>query len=369
MAFQRAVRQQAFIKLAVTGPTGSGKTYSALRLAFGLGDRVAIIDTENRSGRLYAGIGKDGIREYDTADIEPPFAVEKYTEAIHEAVAAGYQVLIIDSLSHAWAGSGGLLEQKDDLDARGAAGDRNNKNRFTNWGPITKKYEALNSVILQAPLHVIACLRSKMEYQADGSGKVTKLGMAPVGRDGIEYEFTIVFDVASSHAAVASKDRTGLFPHLSEMLTERHGRQIREWLESGAPVTDPAPSAPQQQQASPASNGSRQQAPPPPADAAPAVNPATLAATKCRDLYLALCKLNGADPKDPNARLKTWDSLLGRGWPTEPTLEDWEVLAMVLTGEIERLNAGADPFAEAPPAGALFADPAVTEPATAGHAR
>jgi len=232
--FQRAQRRRVYMKLALTGPSGSGKTYSALRVAFGIGSRVAMLDSENGSGSLYAHIGA-----YDVLEIEPPFSVQKYIEGIREAADSGYEVLIIDSLSHAWAGDGGLLSQKEALDARGG-------NPFSNWAGITKQHEQLKSALLQSPLHIIATIRSKTDYvmHEEKGGKATprKVGLAPIQRDGIEYEFSTVFDLAIDHTAVTSKDRTGLFDGLAETLTEHHGRRIREWLESGA-APEPKPAA------------------------------------------------------------------------------------------------------------------------------
>ncbi|WP_423806808.1 AAA family ATPase, partial [Phascolarctobacterium succinatutens] len=103
--FKKAERKKAFLKIAITGVSGSGKTYSALQLAQGLGDKIAMIDTENGSGELYSNLC-----EYDVAPMAAPFTPEKYIDYIHEAEQAGYNVLIIDSLSHAWAGEGGVLD-------------------------------------------------------------------------------------------------------------------------------------------------------------------------------------------------------------------------------------------------------------------
>jgi len=89
--FHKAERKKSRLRLAIAGPAGSGKTYSALLIAFGIGGRVAMIDTERGSGELYAHLG-----DYDVCVITPPFTPEKYIEAIHEAEQAGYNVIIID---------------------------------------------------------------------------------------------------------------------------------------------------------------------------------------------------------------------------------------------------------------------------------
>lgn len=235
MAFQKATRKRAFIKMAVTGTSGSGKTYSSLLLAYGLTgawDKIAVIDTENGSADLYADLG-----DYSTMQINAPYTTKKYTDAIGEAVAAGFEVLIIDSLTHAWAGEGGLLQQKEALDARGG-------NKFTNWGSITKNHEVFKAHILESPIHIIGTMRSKTEYALGTDNKPQKIGTAPIQRDGMEYEFSVVLDVIASHDAYAVKDRTGLFGGLSGALTVNHGQSLRKWLDGGAVTEAPAEAAP-----------------------------------------------------------------------------------------------------------------------------
>ena len=97
--FRKAEKRKAKLRLAITGPAGSGKTYGTLLIAQGLGGKIAMLDTENGSGDLYA----DKF-DYDVAVIQAPYTVQKYITGIHEAERAGYNVIIIDSLSHAWAG-------------------------------------------------------------------------------------------------------------------------------------------------------------------------------------------------------------------------------------------------------------------------
>jgi hypothetical protein len=267
--FTRAERRRVPLRIAITGPTGSGKTYSALRVAFGLGDRVALIDTENGSGSLYADIGRDGIQEYDVLELRPPFSPEQCQRAVEEAVRQKYDVVIIDSLSHFWAGEGGLLDRKDAMDKRGGSS-------FKNWGEISKQYERLKGFFLQAPLDVIATMRSKMEYVVEEDPSTRKsvprrIGLAPVMRDGIEYDFTLVFDVAMDHIACASKDRTGLFVDLVAQLTQEHGRLLASWRASGSatqapPALEPEP-APATQSTPPAKRDRSRSAAPDPSPA------------------------------------------------------------------------------------------------------
>lgn len=230
--FKKATRKQAKIKLAVTGASGSGKTFSALRLAKGLADgkKVAVIDTENGSASLYS----DRF-DFDTLDLSPPFTHDKFIQAINAAEGAGYEVLVIDSASHIWEG---ILEYKSKLDGRGG-------NSYTNWADAGNKFKGILDAVLQSKLHVICCLRSKMDHviDKDSSGRTTikKVGMAPIMRDGIEYEFTTVLDVDMSHQASASKDRTGMFTDKIFQVTEDTGKMIAKWLST---ASAPEPEAP-----------------------------------------------------------------------------------------------------------------------------
>lgn len=224
--FKKASKQLAKLKIAVTGPSGSGKTYSSLLLAKGLGGRVAVIDTENNSACLYAD--KFGEWTYDTLPIEPPFTVSKYIEAIEAAIKEKYDILVIDSMSHVWAGEGGLLEQKQKLDSRPGS------NSYTNWQSITKLHEQLKGRILQSDIHVIATMRSKQNYILEtndkGKQQPRKVGMAPIQRDDMEYEFSVVFDIGMDHQFVVSKDRTSLFDGVIEVMNEKTGEKLNGWL-------------------------------------------------------------------------------------------------------------------------------------------
>jgi len=231
--FRKAERKQAKLRLALVGPSGSGKTYSALRIAYGLAgdDDIAMIDTENGSGELYAGM--DGIPEYDVMTMQAPYSPEKYIEAIKAAEEGGYAVLIIDSLSHAWSGQGGLLEEKDRVEKAQKGG-----NSWTAWRDVTPKHNALVEAILQSNIHIITTMRAKTAYEVvdDGNGrkKPQKIGLSPVQRDGMEYEFTLVMDISTEgHYATASKDRTSMFDGHHFQLSSEHGEQLRDWLETG----------------------------------------------------------------------------------------------------------------------------------------
>lgn len=228
--FKKAERTQAKLRLAITGPSGSGKTYSALLIASGIVpmDKVAVIDTEYGSASLYADLG-----DFSVLNLEPPYEVEHYQKAIRAAEAEGFELIIIDSLSPAWAGEGGLLDKKNDL-------DKSNKyrgNSFATWREITPKYNDLVQAILSSRCHIIATMRSKTDYaQVEENGRkyIRKMGLAPIQRDGIEYEFTTVFDMSAEHVANVSKDRTGLFDGDPVTPSKVTGEKLKAWLDTGA---------------------------------------------------------------------------------------------------------------------------------------
>lgn len=233
--FMKAQRTQAKLRLALCGPSGSGKTYSALLLARGLAPegKIALIDTERGSGQLYAHL-----TEYDVAPLAPPYTPDRYIDLIKQAEAAGYEVLIIDSLSHAWSGEGGILDMHDKATLASRSG-----NSFAAWREVTPKHNQLVDTVISANLHVIVTLRTKTAYDLsdDGSGKKRpiKVGLAPVQREGMEYEFTVVMDLSvDGHIATAAKDRTGLFDGSHWVPSQATGEQLRTWLDTGVDVTD-----------------------------------------------------------------------------------------------------------------------------------
>jgi hypothetical protein len=231
--FNRATRHKMFLKLGITGPPGSAKTYSAIRLAIGLanGGKIAVLDSENKSASLYA----DRFN-FDTLDISPPFTEAKYIEGINAAVSENYEVLNIDSFSHAWQAT---LDYKAGLDARGG-------NSYVNWNKAGARFNEVLAAILQSRIHIICCMRSKMDYvlEPDIRGKIVprRVGLAPVMRDNIEYEFSTVFDGDLDHFVSVSKDRTGLFVDKRFQITEETGRELLAWLNSApAPEEVPTP--------------------------------------------------------------------------------------------------------------------------------
>jgi hypothetical protein len=222
MELRNSQRSKASIKLALQGPSGSGKTMSALLLAQGLtkGDwsKVAVIDSENGSADLYSHLGK-----YNVLTLESPHSPERYMEAIDVCVSAGMEVIILDSISHAWDF---LIDYHSSLPG----------NSFTNWAKITPRQKAFVAKILECNAHIISTIRVKQDYiLVEKNGKMVpeKVGLKPIQRDELSYEFTIVFDVDSKHFATASKDRTMLFEGKPQFLINTHtGKKILEWCSS-----------------------------------------------------------------------------------------------------------------------------------------
>lgn len=229
--FRKAQRKQAKLRLAITGPAGSGKTYSALQLAFGLGGKIAMIDTENGSGDLYSNLG-----DYDIASMHAPYDPRKYLQGIQEAEKAGYDVIIIDSLSHAWSGQGGILDIQNKLSETKYRG-----NSYAAWRDVTPLQNLLVEALLSSNAHIIATMRSKTDYiqteNERGRTEIRKVGLAPVQREGIDYEFGTVFDLSPNHYAMVSKDRTGIFDEQVFLVSKDTGKLLRQWLNNDADVS------------------------------------------------------------------------------------------------------------------------------------
>jgi len=229
LQFRKAVKSQAKARIGIIGPSGCGKTYTALLLAKELGNRIAVIDTEHGSASKYAD-------EFDFDVLElTKFHPQLYIDGIKAAAQAGYDVLIIDSLSHAWAGTEGALELADKNAAKYGG------NRFAAWRDVTPLHNKLIEAMLSYPGHLIATLRSKMEYiqTVDDKGKtvIKKVGMQPIQRDGMEYEFDIVADMDLDHNFVVTKTRCRA---LDGLIVQKPGKDvadmIKAWLSDGAPA-------------------------------------------------------------------------------------------------------------------------------------
>lgn len=233
--FKKAQKSQAKLRMAIDGPSGSGKTYTGLIAATALanGGKIAVIDTEHGSASKYADMF-----EFDTLELAT-FHPQNYIDGIEVAEEAGYIVLLIDSLSHAWEGEGGVLELHDAATKRQPSG-----NSWTAWRDVTPIHRDLVEAILQAKLHVIATMRSKTDYiqTTDDKGRtiIKKVGMAPVQRAGMEYEFDVVADMDTDHNMVISKTRC--FAIADQVVSKPRAdwfTTLRDWLSDGAPMAEP----------------------------------------------------------------------------------------------------------------------------------
>ncbi|RYE00014.1 MAG: AAA family ATPase [Sphingobacteriales bacterium] len=231
MQLQLAQRQQVKLRMSISAPTGFGKTYSALLIAFGItGDwsKICVVDTENQSASLYSDLGL-----YYTIPLAPPYTTEKYIQAIDVCEKGGIEVIILDSVTHVWKGEGGLLEYNNSLGGR-----------YQDWAKTTPLYQKWLNRILHSSCHIITTMRKKQAYalvnEGGGKPKVEKQGMEDEIRDGYDYEMTVAFEIINDkHMARAAKDRTRLFTGGQEtVLTSQTGELIRQWCESGVDVKE-----------------------------------------------------------------------------------------------------------------------------------
>lgn len=234
LQFRPAVKHGSRLRLAFIGPAGSGKTYSSLAVATGLGGRIAVIDTERGSASKYADDFAFDVLELDSC------SPDTYVEALHLAEVGGFDVIVVDSLSHAWIGKDGALQMVDDH-AR-----RERGNSFGAWRHVTPKHNAMVDALTQCAAHLIVTMRSKTEWVLEPDPKTgkqvpRKIGLAPVQRDGLEYEFDVVGDLDTDNVFVISKSRCSA---LSGKAIEKPGKQLATtlltWL--GGPARPPAPS-------------------------------------------------------------------------------------------------------------------------------
>jgi len=244
LELKRAQRSKAYLKLGMSAPSGGGKTVGALLIAYGLmkekyphetdafrWGKIAIVDTENGSGELYVGseIGGTKIGVYNAITLTEPFTVDKYTRSIELCHEAGMEVCILDSTTHLWTGTGGLLEKQSNI-------SKKTGNSYTAWRDVTPEYKKFIDTMLQTPIHIIATARSKQEYVIDkndsGKSNVRKVGLEPEQRKGFEFEFTTFFEIDADHMAFGAKDRTSLFDGKFFTITPKVGAELMRWLEN-----------------------------------------------------------------------------------------------------------------------------------------
>jgi hypothetical protein len=240
MPFVKATKTKIKARVTIDGPTGAGKSLSALYLAralVGPAGRIAGIDTERGSLKIYS----DKV-DFDVLELTPDtvgkdnaqgFSPKNFIDAIAEAEKGKYDAIVIDSLTHAWEGEGGALDLVDQATARS-----NSKNSYVAWRDVTPMHRKMVDAILQSPCHVITTMRSQMDYlmekDKDGHTTVTKIGLAPIQRKGMEYEFTLVADMTVDHKLIVGKTRCDIMD--GKMVTKpgiEFWQPFVEWLDSG----------------------------------------------------------------------------------------------------------------------------------------
>jgi hypothetical protein len=219
LEIKKASKKDSKLRLNIVGVSGGGKTYTSLAIGSELGQKLLVVDTEHGSASKYADIFNFDVVELDN------FPPERFIEAIKLAEANQYDVIILDSLSHAWMGKGGILEIHSEE-------EKKVKNSYTAWNKVTPRHNALIEAIVQSKVHVIATMRAKTEHaikQENGKTKVERLGMAPVQRDGMEFEFDVVAEINIENDFIVQKSRC---PALSGKVFNRAGLNVAEILKS-----------------------------------------------------------------------------------------------------------------------------------------
>jgi hypothetical protein len=228
MKLQKAQRHQVKLRIGLSGPSGFGKTYSALLMAYGMTNdwkKIALIDTENNSASLYSHLGN-----FNVLSLGEPFSPERYLEAIKLCEDSDIELIIIDSISHEWQGKGGCLEIHEQLGGR-----------FQDWARVTPRHQSFIDAIILSKCHIITTSRSKVDYSLDKDGngktKVMKLGTKSITREGFEYELTVNFEFLNdNHLVQASKDRTELFSGPEFIINSSTGKKLIEWCNQGISI-------------------------------------------------------------------------------------------------------------------------------------
>lgn len=243
MGLKRAVRQKMKVPIMLMGASGSGKTVGALLIAKGIvwqmfpdlsddekWEKIAVIDTEHSRSTLYAGmtIKDQEIGSFLHYDLSKPYTPQRYKDAFMECKQAGCEVIIVDSITHAWSGEGGVLDKVNALGGK-----------FSDWNKVKPDENTLLSMFLDTDVHVIACVRSKQGYELTtldtGKLQIEKVGLKAEQKDSLEYEFAITFQLYQNHTAEPMKDNSNSFDGRF-IITEETGKQIYEWAEEGVDI-------------------------------------------------------------------------------------------------------------------------------------
>jgi hypothetical protein len=234
--FTKAVRKQVKLKIALVGMPGAGKTYTALTLATQIGGRVALVDSEEESASLFARRF-----DFDAINFRPPYHPNALINLILAAEAHGYDVLVIDSLSHIWSGKGGMLEIADSVKA-------SSRDKFAGWAKVKPLQHQLVQTILNAKLHIVCTVRGKpMSSDKYVNTEFDTLGMVPDLREEMLFEFDFVGAMGKAHDLHIAKSRVDRLDEVSVVVLpklagkrsdavtyERLAGDLVTWADDGA---------------------------------------------------------------------------------------------------------------------------------------
>lgn len=239
---KKARREKQKAVVGLIGPSGAGKTVSALRVAYGMmkagypdlseeeiWEKIGVVDTEHGRSMLYwhEQFGEMTIGDFHHVQFNPPYNTDRYNFAVQSLKDAGAEVVVIDSLSHNWSGEGGIVDVHDNMSG----------NSFQNWGKLAKETHNIIKTLTRNNVHIISTLRTKQEYVIEqndkGKAQPTKVGTKPVQKDEMEYEFMLNFNIDMENYATPSKDNTRLFKGRKIVLDEEAGALLYKWLEHG----------------------------------------------------------------------------------------------------------------------------------------
>ncbi|SDJ20676.1 AAA family ATPase [Natribacillus halophilus] len=244
MEVKRAKRQKVKAAVAYIGASGSGKTLGMLLTAYGMmrekypdmndqeiWEKIGVVDTEHERATLYADMTIQGesIGQFLHVNLTAPFSADRYQEAINVLKQEDAEVVIIDSLSHAWENEGGFLDLQQKFGGN-----------FQAWAKVKPEIQKFVKSITANDVHILASMRTKQDYQVEesdtGKLRIRKMGLKPIQKDDLEYEFMTVFQIDQDHYAAATKDNSTMFEGQMEKITPDHGSKLYQWLEEGIDV-------------------------------------------------------------------------------------------------------------------------------------
>lgn len=224
---RKAQREGARLVIGLAGVSGSGKTYTAIQLAYGLANKqagkVGFLDTENRRGSLYA----DSLPEqFLIGDLYAPFSPQRYIDAIHEFQAAKVEVLVIDSVTHEWEGSGGCEEIAT-----------NTTSRMADWKRAKAEHKRFMNALLQSDMHIIVCIRAREKVDFTNPREPRSLGVQPIQEKNFMFEMTaslMLWDAGKRQQILKCPDELlPIFGRGSDYVTADDGAALRAWVDGG----------------------------------------------------------------------------------------------------------------------------------------